>query len=308
MVKTKSMKQILAVISIVCPLFLTAQTVNHFENESSIWFVADTYPNGNQQNPSFVETVTTVFGFQGDTTIQGEQWFKTYSSLDSTFTTNLEYQGLLREDNGYVFFQDTTSALDTLYNFNLEVGDSVLYNFWGQFEEYIHVAEIDSVPINGEMYKRLSFDEPIFGFFLMDEKWIEGIGSVHGPLFPLNPEAFSEEMPDILDLVCTHVDEILYWENQSYDQCLVNIILGAENTVSFDVDIYPNPATEQVFIEQHHLNAGKFLVRDFLGRTVISGSLRSNKHLVDLSELNSGVYFVTVLLNSSTLTQKIVKH
>jgi len=302
------MKQTLTLLYIICPLFLCAQTVNHFENESSRWFVADTYPNGNQQNPSFVETVTTIYGFQGDTTVQGEQWFKTYSSFDTTFITSLEYQGLIREENGYVLFQDTTSAIDTLYNFNMELGDSVLYNFWGQNEEYIHVVDIDSVPINGEMYKRLSFDEPIFGFVLMDEKWIEGIGSVHGPLFPLHPEAFSTEAPFSLHLVCTHVNELLYWENQSYDQCLVNIILEIENADTYNFDIYPNPSTNQIFIRQQQTTSGQFFVRDILGKEVLSGSLLSDNQSVDISQLKDGIYVVTVLLDDTTLTKKILKY
>lgn len=302
------MKQILLLSFIVCPLFLTAQTVNHFENESAKWFVADTYPNANQQNPTFVQTTTTVYGFLGDTTVQGEQWFKTYSSLDTTFTTNLEYQGLVREENGYVFFQDTASSVDTLYNFNMELGDSVLYNFWGQNEEYIHVVEIDSVPINGEMYKRLSFDEPIFGFFLMDEKWVEGIGSIHGPLFPLNPEAFSDgEIPDSLELVCTHVNEILYWENEFYDQCLVNIILGSTDIQIADFDVYPNPTADRFFVRQQH-GTGQFFIRDILGQQVLSGQLQSENQSVDINNLKSGIYFVTAILDNSTLTKEIIKY
>lgn len=302
------MKRLIFLFFAVCPLFITAQVVNHFQNSTSKWFVADTYPNANQQNPSFVETSTTVYGFQGDSIDQGTQWFKTYSSSDSAFTTNLEYQGLLREENGYVFFQNATGSTDTLYNFNLELGDSVLYNFWGQFEEYIHVVEIDSVSINGEMYKSLSFDEPIFGFFLMDEKWIEGIGSVHGPLFPLNPEAFSDgEMPDSLELVCSHVDELLYWENQFYDQCLVNIILGSEDIQTAALDIYPNPATERFFIRQAH-KSGQYSVRDILGKQVLVGQIQSDNQSVDLSGLQSGIYFVTVQLKGTTLTKEIIKH
>ncbi|MCF8461046.1 MAG: T9SS type A sorting domain-containing protein [Flavobacteriales bacterium] len=302
------MKHTLTLLYIICPLFLCAQTVNHFENSTSKWFVADTYPNGNQQNPSFVQTTTTVYGFAGDTTIQGELWFKTYSSSDTSFTTGLEFQGLLKADDGYVVFQDPTNAIDTLYNFNLELGDSVLYNFWGQNEEYIYVVDIDSIPINGEMYKRLSFDEPIFGFFLMDERWIEGIGSIHGPLFPLHPEAFSTEAPSSLDLVCSHVGQILYWDNQFYNTCAVNIILDVENAEASNFDIYPNPSTDQIFIRQQQTTSGQFFVRDILGKEVLSGSLLSDNQSVDISKLKDGVYVVTVLLDDTTLTKKILKY
>ncbi|MCF8276534.1 MAG: T9SS type A sorting domain-containing protein [Flavobacteriales bacterium] len=255
-----------------------------------------------------METTTTVYGFMGDTTVQGEQWFKTYASPDSTFTTNLAYHGLLRQENGYVFYRNTTSAIDTLYNFNMELGDSVLYNFWGQNEAYIHVVAIDSISINGEMYKRLSFDEPIFGFFLMDEKWIEGIGSVHGPLFPLHPEAFSEEMPDSLNLVCTHVNEILYWNNPFYDNCSVNIILDIENPEIPGFSIYPNPSSNQIIISQEQTNTGQFFVSDMLGKKVLSGSLLSSDQSVDISHLKDGVYIVTVLLDDTPLTKQIMKY
>jgi hypothetical protein len=40
----------------------------------------------------------------------------------------------------------------------------------------------------------------------MDEIWIEGIGSIHGPLSPHNPRKFSEEIPDSLMLTCTCVN------------------------------------------------------------------------------------------------------
>tara|TARA_R110000868_G_C10783245_1_gene755681 strand:+ start:43 stop:960 length:918 start_codon:yes stop_codon:yes gene_type:complete len=305
------MKQTLTLLCIVCPFILFAQTANHFENESSRWFVADTYPNGNQQNPSFVETMTTVYGFQGDTTIQSEQWFKMYSSSDTSFTTNLEYQGLLRAENGYVFFQDTTSTVDTLYNFNLEEGDSVLYVFYDTYPEYLEVVDVDSVEINSQMFKRLRFREPtvIQAFTELDEVWIEGIGSLLGPLFTIREEVFSDgEMPDSLKLVCSHMDEILYWENPFYDNCMVNIILDIENAEMVGFDIYPNPSSRQIFIRQQQSNAGQFYVRDILGREVRSGLLQSDNQSVDISELKRGVYFVTVLFDNTTLTKEILKY
>lgn len=154
------MKHTVTLLCIIYPLFLCAQTVNHFENESSKWFVADTYPNADQQNPNFVQTTTTVYGFEGDSATQGELWLKTYSSADPAFLTGLEYEGLIRYSDGYVMFQDASHTVDTIYNFNLEVGDSMLFDFYDMYSEYLEVEAVDSVEINSQMFKRLSFAEP----------------------------------------------------------------------------------------------------------------------------------------------------
>jgi hypothetical protein len=303
------MKQTLTLICIVCPFFLFAQTANHFENESSRWFVAESYGNGNPQNPSFIETVTTVYGFQGDTIIGGETWLKMYSTPDSSFSANLEYEGLINSSDGFVVFQDTASTTDTIYNFNLTLGDSFLFDF-GFETEYIDIIEVDSVEINGEMYKRLSFDEPEGpnAFTNFYEIWIEGIGSWHGPLFPHKPRVFSTEFPESLYLTCSHENDILYWESEFHDACVVNIILDIENAETVGFDIYPNPSSSQIFIRQQQVNAGQFYVRDILGKEVRSGLLQSDNQSVDISELKRGVYFLTVLFDNTTLTKEILKY
>jgi hypothetical protein len=142
------------------PMFLFGQVTSHFNNLDSKWNVAKTYPNANMQNPSFVATTTTVYGFQGDTLINSDLWFKLYSTSDSLFQNNLTFRGLTRTDNNRVLFLDTLNQLDTLYDFNINLGDSVLFNLYGQFPEKIPVINIDSIQINGQFYRRFHFAEP----------------------------------------------------------------------------------------------------------------------------------------------------
>lgn len=81
------------------PFMLRGQIVNHFDHLDSKWNVAKAFPAANQQNPNFVATTTTVYGFQGDTLIINEQWFKLYSTNDSLFQNNLVYCGVLGTEN-----------------------------------------------------------------------------------------------------------------------------------------------------------------------------------------------------------------
>ena len=47
---------------------------------------------------------------------------------------------------------DTTYSIDTIYNFNLQIGDSVLYDF-GIENYYMKIENIDSIIINDEKFK-----------------------------------------------------------------------------------------------------------------------------------------------------------
>ena len=116
------MKTVIVFSVLMLPTILWGQIINHFDNLDSKWNVAKTYPAANQQNPNFVATTTTVYVFQADTVINSVQWFKVYSSNDSLFQNNLVYRGLLRTENNKVFYLDTLNQLDTLYDFNLNLG------------------------------------------------------------------------------------------------------------------------------------------------------------------------------------------
>lgn len=144
------MKTIIIFSTLLLPSILWGQVINHFDNLDSKWNVAKTYPAANQQNPSFVATTTTVYGFQGDTLINNEQWFKLYSTSDSTFQNNLLNRGLLRSENSKVLYLDTLNQLDTLYDFSLNVGDSVHFNINGTNPEWLQVLHVDSIQINGD--------------------------------------------------------------------------------------------------------------------------------------------------------------
>jgi len=147
------MKTLLVFFAFSLPTLLLGQITNHFIHSDSKWNVAKTYIAGTQENPSFVATTTTIYGFQGDSTINGKTWSKMYSTRDSLFQNNLVYEGLTRKDNDLILFKDTLNQLDTLYNFDLAVGDSVYYEF-STAPDWIYVEEIDTIQINGQDYRK----------------------------------------------------------------------------------------------------------------------------------------------------------
>ena len=302
------MKITIIVSIILLPSILWGQVINHFDNLDTKWNVAKTYPAANQQNPNFVATTTTVYGFQGDTLINSEQWFKLYSSSDSLFQTNLSYRGLLREENNKVFYLDTLNQLDTLYDFSLNVGDSVLFDLYGMYPEWLQVINVDSIQINGDYYKRLKFAEPtINAFDELNEFWIEGIGSIHGPLFPNFPVKFSQEIPDSMLVTCTYSNNQQVWQHQSYPNCYVNIVLSVDKLKLFDFKIYPNPFTDRIQIENIGLQQYELTIVNSIGQTIKRTQVNGDTQIIDLTELQVGIYFLRIENKLNARTMKIIK-
>ena len=304
------MKTTIILSILLLPNLLWGQVINHYENPDSKWNVAKTYPAGNIENPVFVETTTTVYGFQGDSLIDSEQWFKVYASNDPLFLTNLEYRGLTRSENNKVFFRDISNQLDTLYDFNLNVGDSVEFNLYGIYPEWLQVIEVSSIQLNGEDYKRIKFAEPsINAFDELNEVWIEGIGSIHGPLFPSFPVKFSEEVPDSMMLTCSFSDNQDVWEHPFYATCYVNIvlILSADNIEKVDFKVYPNPFTERIHFENPQKGKYDLSVFNSLGQVVREMQTESNVTTMDLRDLKAGVYFIRMDNGVNAQTVKVVK-
>jgi hypothetical protein len=290
------------------PILLWSQKINHFNNINSKWNVAKSYPAGNLQHPSFVATTTTVYGFKGDTIINSSQWFKLYSTNDSAFQNNLVYNGLIRAENNMVFFIDTLNQYDTLYNFNLNLGDSVLFKMHGVYPEWLEIIKIDSVQINGEFYKRLKFEEPsVIAFDELNEIWIEGIGSIHGPLFPNYPRKFSQEIPDSAYLICTYSDNNQIWNHPFYSSCYVKIVLNINNPAAIDFNIYPNPFLDKIYIEFEKNQSYDLSLINNLGQIIREIEVKSNKQSIDLSELKAGVYYLRISGANKTKTVKIIK-
>lgn len=302
------MKTTILLSILLFPTILLGQVINHFDNLDSKWNVAKTYPAANQQNPNFVATTTTVYGFQGDTLINSELWFKLYSTSDSLFQSNLLYRGLLREENNKVYYLDTLNQLDTLYDFSLNVGDSVLFDLYGMYPEWLQVVNIDSVQISGDYYRRLKFSEPTMNAFdELNEVWIEGIGSIHGPLFPNFPVKFSQEIPDSMLVSCTYSNNQQVWQHQSYPSCYVNIVLSVDQLELSYFKIYPNPFMDRIHIEKNGLQQYGLSVLNSLGQTIKQIQVNNDNQTIDLTELKAGIYFLRIESRENAKTMKMIK-
>ena len=291
------------------PFIGFSQKAITFVDTTAKWYVSESYPNGNISNPNFIETRTYVYGFKGDSIINNEKWFKFFGTQDSSFMSNLIFLGLLKENNNYVMFKND-STVDTIYNFSLTKGDSVLYNFRSG-GKYIHVIKIDSVFLNGTYHKRFYFDNPVFSPLILNEIWIEGIGSIHGPLFPVNPRFFETEMPDLLDLTCYLKDNQTIWHNPHYKNCYLRVILSLQTFKSETMNIFPNPVNNELNIQVpgHNSKTYKISIFDISGKLLIQNNF-SEQEIININTstlLKNNLYILKIESGNEIYRYKFIK-
>ncbi len=81
--------------------------------------------------------------------------------------------------------------------------------------------------------------------------------------------------------------------------------------ISYQLSIYPNPFSNSIFIKinssAENVNDWNLLVTDVLGRTLYSRQSLNYNNEIDLSNLSSGVYFITVINKTGRAVVPVVK-
>jgi hypothetical protein len=304
------MRLLTALLVIFIPTLASAQVPNYFDKPDTRWHVTNTFPETNMNNPSFIAATTTIFGYKGDTTLNNKQWFKLYATQDSLFQQNLRFQGLIRTKKDLVLYRDTLNELDTLYDFGLLIGDSVQYDLPNDLpvNDSVRITNIDSTQINGAYRKRFSFSELQISPGLLNEMWIEGIGSIHSPLFPYDPELISGETPDSLFLSCLYSGNQLVWQKPSYNQCYIQRALGTKTPkAKTGLQLYPNPFKDQIRLEGDQLRALRVTILNSTGQVVREKDVAADQSTLELSGLEKRLYFIQVNNGQQPQTFRMLK-
>jgi hypothetical protein len=88
-----------------------------------------------------------------------------------------------------------------------------------------------------------------------------------------------------------------------------------ENTVRENVVLFPNPASDKLQVEftlPGFIN-GSLVINDVAGKEVLKTGLQNNHELINISLLDRGIYFVTIILNGKssdarTITKKLIRN
>lgn len=242
---------------------------------------------------------TEIFKFKGDTVVNELVYNMIYASYDST--NSWYYHGMLREDKNKVYYIRPNGSEKLLYDFNLEVGDQTFISNYFCDEVPISVTDIDTIQINGQTRKRWHINSE----YLQPEYWIEGIGSLNGPIY-----SYYEAC-----IVCPSWELLCYYEDESPVYILPNqttcfIWLGLdEQKGKAALNIKPNPVKKgDDFTIETTAAPVKISVYNSVG-ILVEHIKAGEGNTIQLStnHLKPGIYFVTIIDKANQRsTQKLL--
>jgi len=219
------------------------------------------------------------------------------------------YMGGIREDvsNKKVYFiQDTFFGEYLLFDFSLEVGDTVPYSFNNYGYPEIYVSSIDSILCTDGYRKRFIYSRDTWEDIVV----IEGIGANTGLLEPM------EIFEHVANMRCfynngsmVHMDPNVNSCNLEMDTC-ISTFVNEKNLQSEIIKIYPNPFTKKAKIKitniRDNIHDYSFYIIDVNGKTKLKSTISSEETVIESKDFAPGLYFCIVNYRSQKIYSEII--
>ena len=195
----------LLLLAICIPFLSYAQSNYHpMVVEGKVWNMIQTNYDWSMEGGNQTTYVPFTYELRGDTIVGDMPGLKLYRC----FSDYENYYGMMSETDKKVYMVKAGTTEPTLlYDFSLQVGDSIAYNDITAFVNpvYKKLMMRDSLQFDGEYYRRFMFksrwemDEYFLSHYTDWEKdywelyeyiWIEGVGSGDGPVFTFRNHAY----------------------------------------------------------------------------------------------------------------------
>ncbi|MBL4648305.1 MAG: T9SS type A sorting domain-containing protein [Aureispira sp.] len=274
-----------------------SQTYHPLVQENTYWEIFEC----NSQNLCIIDAGYRYF-FKGDTIINSTQYkilranhFSQLTSPPPCYhwaidTSTSTVRGFLREDTltrkVFILTQGNGSSEEILFDFTLNIGDTLNSTYTGQGEVLVIDTIVNITLLNGEIRKKWILTN--------GHSYIESIGGSEQFYYPL-----ITGLGWWYSLICV---------NKNNTQLIGYQCTLILNSKSLDSEkpskIYPNPIDKYLFIERKNSNSENLIIFDFVGKVIYTKKLHLMFEKIDLSSLNSGLYFYTI---GNTAKGKIIK-
>jgi len=225
------------------------------------------------------------------TTNAGSSWHNISSTLPNLWTTKVLAD---REDENTMYV--TFSGYRYAQNLGHVFKSTDAGNTWTDIGSNLPDIPVNDIvkDINGNLY--LATDVGVFLSF--DDG--------------LNWTAFGENMPDAIvnDLHIHESEETLYAATYGRSAYKIDISGNPGSTISntFEkIKVYPNPASETITVSSPEQFAGLNLIfYDTNGKIVFESNIDENNATINISELETGVYYIKIYFNNKTTIKKLI--
>jgi hypothetical protein len=223
--------------------------------------------------------------FQGEETFNGHIYKKVWTTTDTNLA-NWNPNGYIREDAGKrVYMRYWSGGPDDLrYDFGVDEGDTV-YLFSDPMGIYFIVDSIDNYSLlTGETRKRINlscFDGP--GFFIGNDTWIEGMGSLYGVL-QSGSCALVGDMPQ---LICFEENDTLKYFNTNFTDCYLITGLRLPESGLESISLFPNPSDGIISVNVNDQSILPLIMTfsDLTGNQILEKEIKGTGTSINLNEV-----------------------
>lgn len=207
---------------------------------------------------------------------------------------------LISNQDSILAYNELTEKFELLYDFSLNVGDTMRINLWDNditydTVVYARVEEIDSISIGDQLRKTMKViydrgEQELIDFTNseLEAEWIEGIGSTTN-FFHFTGLGLCDKRYNVCLLKVKEPTS----EEIQFDNCI-----SSTNDSEFlsIYKIFPNPSHNQLSIESKDDKINQVKIYNLLGELVAEFKNLPNQNLHELSirHLNSGAYIISI--------------
>ncbi len=296
------MKKSFAILFFIgCSIVIHAQQYYPFIEEGKTWAELNVFQHPIPNAPIVYSTRT--FKFEGDTTFEGNSWKKLFvTTNDPEFESWQQEFCFYREQDRKVYrYSDPMTGEEMIYDFSLSLGDSIYIVDGQPFDYWIHVVEVDSIAINGNMRKRIHFDDPA-------EVWIEGLGSTYMPFDPIYGQFTIGG--GLFSLLCVHDNSGLVYQDPAYNTCFVDTTITAVSGADlpeYQVRVFSNAANREIvtIITDAPGVFNQYQLYDMGGKLIRDGKFNGNEISISTEGLNPGIYVLRLKGEKAVISRKM---
>ncbi len=281
---------------------VNAQQYFPFVEEGKTWAELNIFQTPIPTYP--IRYTTTSFMLEGDTLINDKIWKKYYTTRKDPQLGNwiFDYNFIREEDQKVYQYFDIITDVKLLYDFSLNLWDSLFIEDEGGFDYWIHVVNVDSVDINGTFRKRIQFGDPA-------ETWIEGLGSTYCPFDPIYGQFLIGG--GTYSLLCVSDPDGKVYQNPIYHSCFIDSLfytsVYTSDKLSYEVNIIRNASQNETRV-QISGPGGVFTIYQLFtinGMLVRQEKVPGNDFLLNTNGLNPGIYLMRLVGNKTTYNAKV---
>ncbi len=227
-------------------------------------------------------------------------WQCVLEAWDSTYN-DWALRGYIREYDDVVVYQDKDeSRIDTIYNYNWHIGDTV----FSRPNDGCFITLTDTMTT--EFAGKNRFVQEIQGHHYMQLKYYEGIGSNAGLLDPY----FYCRVGVYRYLVCYYKNDELLYQNPDFSNCYINNLPNSiSNQAVSNYEIYPNPFNDDLVLNKKDQESDlvtTFELYNNMGVLLKKIKLQHPTVHINVSAYTSGIYYYRLYSKNQNLQKGIL--